>query len=288
MSATRETLWWPPGLCEWNGRGRSLWYVPWCRVMSYQEGRRCFLPGSVVGWEQRWPEGFSKSNLKKNFFEFQYNPLPSENHWTRVDNSWRLVSCHVTQSSQERPLCVIDIIKVNWGMIAYRANIMQFCLDASAAMHFACDLLMRWHHDFFMCAALSTIRNLTDDVSSVAYVAQGCSTYLGGANCSHCVHPHLIDIWQTFNSIPHKIFNCFSFIWPTLNYWPLGISMNFRKVNFKFILVNFGWCISSETALKWISLDCAIDKSTPANMSLPEPMLTQFYVAIWRQKATMS
>ena len=61
---------------------------------------------------------------------------------------------------------------------------------------------------------------------------------------------------------------------------------------FKRMLVIDGWDISCETALGWMSLDLADDKSAlvsgngfvpSANKKLPETMLTLFSVAIWRR-----
>ena len=58
---------------------------------------------------------------------------------------------------------------------------------------------------------------------------------------------------------------------------------------FKLILVFVGWSNSSYIALRLMSLDLT-DKSNigsgnglvlPGNKPLPEPMLTQIYVAIW-------
>ena len=60
---------------------------------------------------------------------------------------------------------------------------------------------------------------------------------------------------------------------------------NFRQVIFKLILVNGGWGISYEIALRWMPLDLTDDKSIlvpSGNKPLPEPMLTQIYVAKWR------
>ena len=58
------------------------------------------------------------------------------------------------------------------------------------------------------------------------------------------------------------------------------------------ILVTDGWVIAGEIALMWLSLNLTNDNSTlhgsvnglvPSNNKpLPEPLLTQFYVAIWR------
>ena len=70
---------------------------------------------------------------------------------------------------------------------------------------------------------------------------------------------------------------------------------NFRHVIFKQILVIDDWGISCEIALIWMSLDFTDDQSTlnigsgnglvpTGNKPLPEPMLTQIYVAtrpIW-------
>ena len=57
---------------------------------------------------------------------------------------------------------------------------------------------------------------------------------------------------------------------------------------FKLTLVNGGWGISYEIALKWMPLDLTDDKSTLdqvmvwCNMPSPEPILTQIFVAMWR------
>ena len=57
---------------------------------------------------------------------------------------------------------------------------------------------------------------------------------------------------------------------------------------FKLTLVNGGWGSSYEIALKWMPLDLTDDKSTLdqvmvwCNMPLPEPILTQIFVAMWR------
>ena len=59
------------------------------------------------------------------------------------------------------------------------------------------------------------------------------------------------------------------------------------------ILVIDDWCISCEIAIRWIQLDLTDDKSTvnigsgnglvsSGYKPLPEPMLTQIFVAIWR------
>ena len=48
-----------------------------------------------------------------------------------------------------------------------------------------------------------------------------------------------------------------------LTHWPLGdFSLNLRKVIFKLILVNGGWGISYEIALRWMPQDLTDDKST--------------------------
>ena len=68
---------------------------------------------------------------------------------------------------------------------------------------------------------------------------------------------------------------------------------NFRYVIFKQIL---RFDISCEIALIWMSLDLADDHSTLVRVmalsslykQLPEPMLTQISVTIWRHKTTMS
>ena len=64
---------------------------------------------------------------------------------------------------------------------------------------------------------------------------------------------------------------------------------SFRKVIFKLTLVN-GGIISYEIGLRWMLQDLCDDKSTlvqvmacrSGNKPLPEPVLTQIYVAIWR------
>ena len=58
---------------------------------------------------------------------------------------------------------------------------------------------------------------------------------------------------------------------------PGRFERNFSFVIFKQILVIGGWGISFEIALILMLLDFTDDQST-----LPEPMLTQIYVAKWR------
>ena len=62
--------------------------------------------------------------------------------------------------------------------------------------------------------------------------------------------------------------------------------MKFQKIFqaiFKRILVNDDWDVSYEIALKWLSQDLADDKYKWLGVKpLPEPMLTQIYVTIWR------
>ena len=63
--------------------------------------------------------------------------------------------------------------------------------------------------------------------------------------------------------------------------------LKFRLVIFKPILVNVGWGIAYEIALRWMPQDITDDKSgnglvPSGNKPLPEPMLTQIYVAKWR------
>ena len=66
-----------------------------------------------------------------------------------------------------------------------------------------------------------------------------------------------------------------------LTHWPLGNLNEILDMEFcKQILVIDGWGISSEIALIWMSLDFADDQSTLK--PLPEPMLTQISVTIWR------
>ena len=72
---------------------------------------------------------------------------------------------------------------------------------------------------------------------------------------------------------------------------PGRFQFNFRKVIFKLTLVNGGWSISYEIALRWMPQDLTDDKSNIGsgnglvpwgNKPLPEPMLTQIYVIKWR------
>ena len=73
---------------------------------------------------------------------------------------------------------------------------------------------------------------------------------------------------------------------------PRRFEWNFRQIIFMLNLVIDGWCISGKIALRWKSLDRSDDKSTlvqvmawccqAASQPLPEPMLTQICVAIWR------
>ena len=70
---------------------------------------------------------------------------------------------------------------------------------------------------------------------------------------------------------------------------PEGLEWNF---SFKLILVIIGWGISCEIVLIWMSLDLTDDKSTlvqvmPGTKPLPEPMLTQIYVALLCHQAWM-
>ena len=64
---------------------------------------------------------------------------------------------------------------------------------------------------------------------------------------------------------------------------PGRLQFNFRYVIFKLTLVNSGLCIPYEIALRWIPLDLTDDKFNigSGNKPLPEPMLTQMYVAKW-------
>ena len=77
-----------------------------------------------------------------------------------------------------------------------------------------------------------------------------------------------------------------------LTHWPLGVG-DFNKIlgNFQANLVNGGWGIFYGIALRWMSMELTDDKSTlvqvmawcwlgAGNKPLPEPMLTQIYVAI--------
>ena len=43
---------------------------------------------------------------------------------------------------------------------------------------------------------------------------------------------------------------------------PGRFEQNFREMIFKLILVIYGWGISGETALRWMSLDLGDDEST--------------------------
>ena len=70
---------------------------------------------------------------------------------------------------------------------------------------------------------------------------------------------------------------------------PGGLEWNF---SFKLILVIIGWGISCEIVLRWMSLDLTDDKSTLVQVMagtkpLPEPMLTQIYVALLCHQAWM-
>ena len=66
---------------------------------------------------------------------------------------------------------------------------------------------------------------------------------------------------------------------------------NIRKVIFKLNLVNGGWGISYEIALRWMPQDLTDDVNIGSgndlvpsgNKPLPETMLTQIYVTEWRQ-----
>ena len=71
---------------------------------------------------------------------------------------------------------------------------------------------------------------------------------------------HGIDCWR--NSWTYSSGGpCYDYI--TLTHWPLGnFKWNFRLVIFKLNLVNGGWGISYEIALRWMSLDLTDDKST--------------------------
>ena len=60
--------------------------------------------------------------------------------------------------------------------------------------------------------------------------------------------------------------------------------MIYQQLNFKLILVSFGWNISCKIALRWLSLDLAEDKFNSGSGSgmvpsdtnpLPEPVLTK-------------
>ena len=75
---------------------------------------------------------------------------------------------------------------------------------------------------------------------------------------------------------------------------PGRFQFNFRWAIFNLILVNDGWGIFYEIALRWMPLDLTDDKSTLVQVmawcrqALPEPMFTQLYVAKWRHWASMS
>ena len=81
-----------------------------------------------------------------------------------------------------------------------------------------------------------------------------------------------------------------------LTHWPLGdLDKILDKSFFKLILVIDGWGISCEIAVRWMSVDLCDDKSTLVEAIRPlgtkpltEPMLTQFYAAIWHHQASMS
>ena len=77
---------------------------------------------------------------------------------------------------------------------------------------------------------------------------------------------------------------------------PGKFELNLNYVILKRILMIDVWAISCEIALMWVSLDFPDDQSTlvqvmalvpSGNKPLPEPMLTQIYVAIWCHSATM-
>ena len=65
---------------------------------------------------------------------------------------------------------------------------------------------------------------------------------------------------------------------------------NFMKVIFKLTLENGGWCVSYEIALRWMPQYLTDDNNIGSgnglvplgSKPLPEPMLTQIYVAKWR------
>ena len=72
---------------------------------------------------------------------------------------------------------------------------------------------------------------------------------------------------------------------------PGRFEWKFRYVIFKQILLIDGWGIYCEIALVWMSLGFhwwAVNNGSDnglvpsGNKSLPEPMLTQIFVAIWR------
>ena len=60
-----------------------------------------------------------------------------------------------------------------------------------------------------------------------------------------------------------------------------------KKRFFKLMMAIDGWIIFYEVFLKWVSMDLTDEKWTLAQVTaclqaLPEPILIQFYVAIWR------
>ena len=85
-----------------------------------------------------------------------------------------------------------------------------------------------------------------------------------------------------------------------LTHWPLGNLDAILKLQFS---ISFYWLVSSQclmilVIMPWdechgtllvISQHCAGNGLVPlGNKPLPEPMLTEFHVAIWRHQATMS
>ena len=65
-----------------------------------------------------------------------------------------------------------------------------------------------------------------------------------------------------------------------LTHWPLGDS-NIRKIVFKLILAIDGWCISCEIALKSMSSDLIVDKSTMVQLMAWCRQTTSHYLNPW-------
>ena len=69
---------------------------------------------------------------------------------------------------------------------------------------------------------------------------------------------------------------------------PGRFQFNFRKVIFKLSLVNGSWGISYEIAIRWMPYWWEVNIVSGnglvplGNKPLPEPMLTQIFVAKWR------
>ena len=125
--------------------------------------------------------------------------------------------------------------------------------------------------------------DFTDDQSTLvqvmAWCRQAASHYLG--QCwPRSQSPYGVTRPQWVNSLAPGIFK-----------W------NFVEIILKIISVIHGWGISFEIALRWMPLDIYSwevniglgNGLVPSgNKPLPEPMLTQISVAIWRHEATMS